>query len=178
MIGNVIPNIRKNSKMILALRILLVAFIIANLVFIWHNSAKVSKESDKTSKKIATDVAPVVVEDYDALPKTQQKRHVNIINSKIRSMAHLIEFVPLGFLIYALAMSVFEIREKKLYQKFLTYAAIAIVLTLLVALGDELHQLSVKGRTFQARDILFDTSGSVLGCILALIPTYVLRKRI
>ena len=178
MIGNVIPNIRKSSKKILLVRILLIALIILNFMFIWNNSAKISKESDKTSKKIATGVATVVVDDYETLPKPQQKKHVNIINSKIRSMAHLVEFVPLGFLFYVLAVCIFDMREKKLYRKFLTYTAIAIVLTLLVAFGDELHQLSVKGRTFQFRDILFDTSGSVLGCILALIPTYVLRKRI
>ena len=178
MIGKLIPNIRKSSKMISAVRILLIALLVFNLVFIWQNSAKVSKESDKTSKKIATGVATVVVDDYEVLPKPEQKKHVDILNSKIRSMAHFIEFMPLGFLFYLLAMSVFDIKEKKFYQKILIYTAIAIILTVFVALGDEIHQLSVKGRTFQARDILFDTSGALLGCIVALVPTFVLRKRI
>ena len=178
MIGNVIPNIRKSSKKILAVRILIIALMILNIVFIWHNSAKISKESNKTSKKIATGVATVIVDDYESLPKPEQKKHVSIINGKIRSIAHFVEFVPLGFLFYLLAMSIFDMREKKLYRKFLMYAIIAILLTLLVALGDEIHQLYVKGRTFQIRDILVDTSGALLGCIVAFIPTYVLRKRI
>ena len=173
MIGNYIPNIRKVSKWIWVARILILILLLLNFSFIWHNSAKISRESDKSSKKIASDIAPIVVDGYEELPTSEQKKHVSNLNGKIRSFAHFAEFVPLGFLLFVLALVLFDFKNRKLYWKPIWCTLFSLVITLVVALCDELHQLSVKGRTFQACDILFDTSGALIGCVLALIPIFI-----
>ena len=110
MINNLIPDIRKNSKRIIAIRIILLILIIANLSFIWINSSKVSAESDKTSKSIARTVAKKVVKDFDNMPKAKQQNYISKFNTKIRSMAHFIQFVPLGILLCLLMTSIFLVR--------------------------------------------------------------------
>jgi len=178
MIKGLIPRIRKNTKLLSALRFITVVLIVVNLVFIWCNSSKVSKESDKTSKKLATSVAEIVVEDYENLSRPQQNKHVARLNIKIRSMGHFMEFVPLGFLLFMLAVTLFDFREKKLLNVFAFCLVFSLCLSALFALSDEIHQLFVKGRTFQAEDILTDTLGAFSGCIVSSIVTFIFKKKI
>lgn len=176
--GKIIPEIRKSTPWVNAARIILVLLIITNVWVIWYNSAKVAADSDKTSKKVATDVAEVVVENYSKLEKKVQKQHVGRINNTIRSLGHFAEFVPLGLLFFFLAESIYSLSGKKRLRRMLFCTVFAVLLSMICATGDEIHQLFVKGRTFQAVDILCDSLGALCGCALAGIITLFLRKRI
>ncbi len=166
--GTMIPTIRKNSKGIMTLRIILLLLIIFNLSFIWVNSAKVSTDSDKTSKSIAQSVAKKVIKDFEALPKSKQDSHVSKLNEKIRSSAHFAEFIPLGLLWWLLFFVIFSPKDKKWYLPLLSFVC-SIVLSMLCALFDEVHQIYVDGRSFELKDIATDTLGALCGnglCIL------------
>lgn len=175
---SIMPQYRKCQKAVLIVRILLIAVIICNLLFIWMHSAKVSTESDKTSKKLATNVAKVVVEDYESLPKTVQQKHVNRLNTKLRSFGHFAEFVPLGILLFLLALTLVETADRNILHVFGFCLLFSVALSALVALGDEVHQIFVKGRTFQLQDILVDTLGSLTGCVAAILSISFFKNKI
>ncbi len=176
--GNLIPAKREVTPWVIAARIVLVLLILANLCFIWLNSAKVATDSDKTSKKVATDVAEIVVDNYAKLEKKVQKAHVTRINDKIRSLGHFAEFVPLGLLFFLLCASLFNLNKHKRLKGLIFCTVFSVLLSALCATGDEIHQIFVKGRTFQAVDILADTLGAFCGCVVAAAVTLVFKKKI
>ena len=177
--NNLIPDIRKNSKRIIAARIILLILIISNLSFIWINSSKVSSESDKTSKSIARTVAKKVVKDFEVMPKPQQQKHISKFNNKIRSLAHFIQFVPLGVLLWLICLTVF-LPKDKWYIVPILCLAISVFISFGVALSDEIHQIFVKGRSFEFKDIMTDTLGSLSGsfiCVIIYIVKYCLMDK-
>ncbi len=171
-------TIKKNTTKVLIARVLLVILIISNLSFIWVNSSKESTDSTKDSKAIAKTVTEKVVKDYDKLPKTEQKKKVSEMNGKIRSVAHFTEFIPLGLLFFLLALVIFEFRKGKLIKLLLTALILSILLSTLSALADEIHQIFVKGRSFEVKDILTDTLGALCGCAIATIPVVGFKNKI
>lgn len=85
---------------------------------------------------------------------------LNINNLKmlsliIRKLAHFTEYLILGLLVVNLI--------KDYYNKYLF---ISIIICIIYATSDELHQLFVPGRSYQLLDILIDTLGSVSGIYL------------
>lgn len=171
-------TIKKNTTKVLIARVLLVILIISNLSFIWVNSSKESTDSTKDSKAIAKTVTEKVVKDYDKLPKPEQKKQVSEMNGKIRSMAHFAEFIPLGLLFFLLALAFFEFRKGELIKLLLTAMLLSILLSALSALADEIHQIFVKGRSFEVKDILTDTFGALCGCAIAAIPVVGFKNKI
>lgn len=171
-------EIRKCTKTVLVIQILLAVALVLNLSFVWYNSSKVSKESDKTSKILAEDIAQKTVRDYNKLPKPAKKRHIDKWNVIVRSLGHFLEFVPLGFIYLLFLISLFVLKGKSFTIIILKYLAMVIFLSMLTALGDEIHQLFVKGRTFQWQDILVDTIGSLCGCLIGFIPISFVKKKI
>ena len=141
--------------------IVFVAFIIANLVFIWINSAKVASNSNKESKKLAETIVKTTTKDYDTLPKTEQQKKVKQANTKIRSLAHFTEFIPLGFFVCLLAFNL--LCSKKRLKLMLTSIILSLITCALFALSDEIHQIFIKGRAFEVKDIFTDTVGSFVG---------------
>jgi len=173
-----LPKIRKCTKKVLIFRIVLILLLVLNYSFIWHNSSKVSKASDKTSKTIARDVAKVVVKDYNKLSPRNQQKHVNKLNGTIRSFGHFIEFVPLGFLLFMLGAVLFDFNKRKLLYVVSICTLFSVILSLVCALSDETHQIFVQGRSFQVSDMAVDTLGALLGCVVAALPVCIFKKRI
>lgn len=80
--------------------------------------------------------------------------NINLLSLIIRKLAHFTEYFILGILIYNLIHS---------YNKKI---CIAIIICVLYAISDEIHQLFVPGRSCQLLDILIDTMGSIVGIYL------------
>lgn len=80
--------------------------------------------------------------------------NINILSLIIRKLAHFTEYFILGILVYNLIHSY----DKKIY--------IGIIICVLYAISDEIHQLFVPGRSCQLLDILIDSMGSIAGTYL------------
>ena len=80
--------------------------------------------------------------------------NINILSLIIRKLAHFTEYFILGILVYNLIHSY----NKKLY--------IGIIICVIYAISDEIHQLFVPGRSCQLLDILIDSMGSIVGIYL------------
>lgn len=157
-------SMKKRTARQSVLAVFLILTIMFNLAFIWLNSAKVSKESAKTSRKISETIVKKTVKNYDSLPKKEQNKHIKNLNTKVRSFAHFAEFIPLGLFLFLLVLCFFVSED---FKKILGFAiAVALALSVLSALGDEIHQIFVKGRAFEFKDIVTDSLGALLGIII------------
>ncbi len=141
-------------------RILLLLILIADMVFIFYNSAQVASVSSNASQSVTQMVAHVIVPNYDKLDETAKLNTVASLEAIVREAAHLLQFVPMGFALYLLLC--ISTLPKNLSR-------IRLLLTLgfgiLYAVSDEVHQLFVPGRSFQFFDIFMDTCGIAFGCI-------------
>jgi len=158
------------------IRALLIILLIADMAFIFSNSAQSSATSSTTSQGVTEIVAPVVVPNYDTLDEAGKKQAVANLDGIVREAAHLLQFVPLGFSLYLL-LSTFESKERlRRYRIPITFG-----FGLMYAVSDEIHQLLSPGRSFQLFDIFMDACGVTVGCIggiiLLLIITTVNKKR-
>lgn len=80
--------------------------------------------------------------------------NVDIISLIIRKIAHFIEYLILGILVYNMMIYY----DRKYY--------LAIMVCLLYAISDEVHQAFVPGRSYQVHDMLIDSFGSLTGIML------------
>jgi len=168
------PDTRCATSGVVAARVLVIILMLANLSFIWFNSSKTAGASTKSSNSVTRSIAPVVIDGYEELSKKEQKEKVIEFDPKIRTAAHMLEYVPLGVLIFLLMTSVFNINPKS--KKNTSLAILSFLLALIFALTDEVHQIFVDGRSFEFKDICMDMSGMVLGFVLVAIPFAVYKK--
>ncbi len=78
----------------------------------------------------------------------------------IRKFAHMLEFTVLSFSLYNSIFVTWELKKAPI---------ISLVLTVIYAVGDEIHQIFVPGRAFQFSDILIDSIGAIIGIVAYLI---------
>ncbi|MGE5472672.1 MAG: VanZ family protein [Ignavibacteriales bacterium] len=76
-------------------------------------------------------------------------------NYFIRKIAHTLEYAVLGMLL-CLALSSTGIKDKKLFLY-------SILICLIYAVTDEIHQAFVPGRAAKVTDVLIDTFGGFIG---------------
>ena len=81
--------------------------------------------------------------------------NLELLSLIIRKQAHYTEYLILGLLLVNLL--------KDYHNKYLL---ISIIICILYATSDEIHQLFVPGRSCQFQDILIDTLGSITGTYL------------
>lgn len=80
--------------------------------------------------------------------------NIEILSFIVRKLAHYTEYTILGILVYNLIYSY----NKKIY--------ISIIICIIYATSDEIHQLFIPGRSCQIKDIMIDTFGSLTGIYL------------
>ena len=158
-------------KRALALRLLLLAALLAAYCFIFGNSATVAKDSIAKSDKVIEVVEPVVkpvIEKVTKKPVTYE-----IMNFFVRKTAHFIEFCVLGALWAGLALAL----PKPTWER----AFLPLFSSLASAVTDEFIQ-SFLDRTSSLKDVVLDFTGAFLGmtavfCAFLLIRALVRRKK-
>lgn len=82
--------------------------------------------------------------------------NINNLSLIIRKLAHLTEYLILGILI----INMFN------KNNFSNRYIISIIICILYAISDEIHQLFIQGRSCQITDVLIDSFGSIIGIYL------------
>lgn len=113
-----------------------------------------------------------IMSSFDATSSSNQSNFIvdiitSIINIKdigllsliIRKLAHFIEYFILGILV----INFITRYDKKII--------IAILLCIIYATSDEIHQIFVPGRSCQIIDIMIDSLGSIMGIYLCKLIT-------
>jgi VanZ family protein len=139
------------------------AFTLFCLWFIFSHSAKTAVESTKQSggfvdffTKLLNDVFGSSLTETDVV-------------GPVRTLAHITEF---GFLAFTSSISIEALFEKKkLYFKIIPPFIVTI------ASIDEIVQIFFEGRAFQFTDILFDTTGGILGILFLYLVLKIMYRK-
>lgn len=89
----------------------------------------------------------------------------NLSNFMVRKASHFLEYFILAILLFNIIKGKFEI--KKVF-------IISIVIVVLYACTDEIHQIFIPGRTARIKDIVIDTVGGSIGLLVG----YFINKKI
>lgn len=92
------------------------------------------------------------------LTKLEEKQIIEKYAYPIRKIAHFTEYFILGLLVISLISEYTIINKKAII--------IGIIICLLYAISDELHQLFTSGRSARVFDVLVDTSGSTSSILI------------
>ncbi len=140
--------------------------------FIFSMSAEDSGKSSQTSEKVVEGVAGTFVPNYEKLPEKEKNEVKNKLSLPIRKLAHFAEFAVLGALILTSVKLSF-------YGKFpLPYYLLAsILLGVIYAAIDELHQGSVPGRAPRFTDVLIDSGGVLCGVLFVALVIYLIQRK-
>ena len=154
---------KKTGKGILVLRILFLALALGCCVYIFINSAENAATSATRSEEITEKLSPVLIENYESLTPKEKTQQKSLLESRLRTSAHGMEFAALGMCSAAFALTFLGAFGRK---KAALLPLFAFVFCVLYALSDETHQLFVPGRAFQAEDLLMDSVGALAGVLI------------
>lgn len=122
---------------------------------IFYLSHQPVDESNKLSQSIA-DATVQLVEEVSPATAIQLDR--NLLNHFARKGAHVLAYLVLGFLVLN-ALICTETQGKKAI-------GVALLICVLYAITDEIHQTFVPGRGGEVSDVLLDALGAAVGVTL------------
>lgn len=136
----------------------IISFIVLILwmIVIFSFSSADANKSTGTSDKVIT----TMIEIKDKITNNEtpnNEKEIIVKNSSfyIRKIAHITEYLILGFLMFNL-----------LKQYSVTKIYYAIGLSILYSCTDEFHQLFISGRSGSIKDVLIDSIGILIGTYL------------
>ena len=136
----------------------IISFIVLILwmIVIFSFSSADANKSTGTSDKVITTMIEIKDKITDQETPISEKEII-VKNSSfyIRKIAHITEYLILGFLMFNL-----------LKQYSVTNIYYAIGLSILYSCTDEFHQLFISGRSGSIRDVLIDSIGILIGTYL------------
>lgn len=145
----------KSKKALWVIRAILLALILASMLFIFLMSAQGGEESGDTSRRVTTLVARILIPNLDDRSPAERYEIIERLHGPIRSLAHMAEFGCLAALVYLFLATW---KGKRLLQ-----GLYSLTFTFLYACTDELHQLlTADGRAAQWSDIAIDMLGALL----------------
>lgn len=141
------------------IRAILIILLIATFVRIFCFSSQDGEESSAVSRKVTTAVTQNVkkIQDMDS---KERELTLNKIEHVIRKIAHFSIYTLVGILMMAL-MSTYDISKNK-------QILVSILVGIIYATSDEIHQYFIPGRSAMVTDVLIDTAGVCLGVLIVL----------
>ncbi|MGI6228010.1 MAG: VanZ family protein [Peptococcales bacterium] len=133
----------------------LVVLWMALIFYLSHKPATESNELSKGITKIIVETVEKVTPDVDI--------EVGRFNHIVRKNAHFFSYLVLGILVTNGLRS----SETKRYIGF------ALLICVLYAISDEIHQIYVPGRSGQIKDVVIDSAGALSG-----IGMYMFKKNL
>ena len=141
--------------------------IVTWMAFIFSMSSQNSEVSSNTSGGTIKIVLSSVPQ-FNEQPEEVQEEVVEELQFITRKSAHFIAYMILGILSILLILEINKINKKPQF---------ALLLCVLYAISDEIHQLFVPGRSGQFRDVLIDSAGSCVGIGIVLLVVKLLDMR-
>lgn len=132
-----------------------IVLILWMIVIFSFSSADANKSTGTSDKVITTMIEIKDKITNNETPNNEKEIIVKNTSFYIRKIAHITEYLILGFLMFNL-----------LNQYSVTNIYYAIGLSILYSCTDEFHQLFISGRSGSIRDILIDSIGILIGTYL------------
>lgn len=125
------------------------------MIFIFYMSGKTGQESSGQSGKISLFITNLLEKVRQDSPQEMQNLQ-DILELVIRKTAHMTEYAIL-FLLSYLATVKISMSQSGFYNR-----SIAVLISLLYACSDEMHQLLVPGRSGKMIDVGIDMAGVLI----------------
>lgn len=140
-----------------ATRYILLILVIICMLIIFMFSRQVAEQSKKASLGVSEKVVTTIYKNQ-GLTQSEIEKKSKSIEKPIRKMAHFSIFTLIGVTAYSFANTYNISRKRKIIYSLLFGIAYACT--------DEIHQLFVKGRSCEFRDICIDSLGVLSGIIV------------
>ena len=149
--------------------VLLVMLVMWQIFSFSHQKAAVSLEQSGGATET---IMGIVSDNFHELPKKDKQTVIDQLQQLTRKSAHLIIYFVLGFLCCNMFYS-FKIRMIK-------SGILALVLSVVYAISDEIHQYFIPGRACAVSDMALDSAASLVGVVVfaatALLILAIIRK--
>lgn len=136
---------------------LTVVIMITIFCFSHQEADKSQQVSDNFTKKVLS-----VSKSFKQLSETKQTEIVKSVQFSVRKAAHFSVFVALGISLFSAMLLTFNKKRLWLY---------ALIICVLYAVSDEIHQIFIVGRACRIGDMFIDTMGALSGILIVLIIT-------
>lgn len=129
---------------------------------IYSFSAQPASVSGKTSKSVTEKIINILPS-TKKLPDAKKQEKIKSMDHLVRKYAHFTMFSILGVVLILTLLVSFS------FKSLLHLWATTLVVCLLYAISDEVHQLFVDGRSCELKDVAIDFLGSFSGSGLIMI---------
>lgn len=143
-------------------RIIIIILLLGTFYIIFSFSSQNGEESGNLSGKIAKFAVK-------QLPIQKTEKSLKRTEAVIRKIAHFSIYTLVGFLLMSF-VSTYAIKENK-------RMIISLIVGILYAISDEIHQSFIPNRSCQLTDVMIDSMGVLLG-ILILLTLFEIHKKI
>lgn len=123
-----------------------------------HQEASTSQATSESFTKKALSVS----KSFNKLPEIKQTEIVENVQFSVRKAAHFSIYVALGISLLSAMLLTFKKRRLWLYS---------LIICVLYAISDEMHQLFISGRSCRVGDMFIDSMGAISGILIVLIIT-------
>lgn len=141
-------------------RIIFTILSILWMLVIFFMSARDADTSTEDSHFVGIAVGNIIYDDFDTWTEEEQLAFADKVDFPIRKCAHATEYAILALFLSGAVLSGSKIKNKSLYLCIL-------VLCILYAMSDELHQYFVPGRACRVMDVCIDSVGAFVGLCIA-----------
>lgn len=138
------------------------------MVLIFALSSENAAESSETSGNLIDRVTSVIYPKFKELSEVEQEKIVSSLQNTVRKSAHFSVYCLMGILSFLTFISYENI-------KFPIRVGISALICFVYALSDEIHQIFIPGRSGEVRDVSIDFSGAVLGIIIMLLFSKIIK---
>ena len=142
------------------IRAVLIIMLLTTFSIIFGFSSQNAEESSSISRKITL----IVTENSKTIKQKtslEKQQILSKIETIIRKIAHFSIYTIVGILLMTL-VSTYKIKNKK-------QICISLIIGIIYATSDEIHQMFTPGRGPQITDVMIDSMGVLLGILLVML---------
>lgn len=151
------------------LRVILIILLIGTFSVIFGFSNQDSEESSGISRKV-TEIITNPIKSLQEKPEYEKEQVLSRIESIVRKIAHFSIYTVVGFLLMLL-FSTYKLEEMNRFSY-------SLIIGVIYASSDEIHQCFTPGRGPQVTDVIIDTMGVLLGILLVMLVIKIYEKLI
>ncbi len=130
-----------------------------------------SNQDSKTSGGISQKVAEFVIKFIPSIQQAERNQREEVIDrieSVIRKIAHFSIYTLVGFLLMSL-MGTYKIKE-------INQIGTSLIIGVIYASTDEIHQAFIPGRGPQITDVILDSLGVLTGIFISMLLIETIRR--
>lgn len=146
------------------LRIILIILLLCTFYMIFSFSSQNGEESSGISRK----VTEFIVEKILRVNGENKVELINKLGGFVRKLAHFSIYAVVGFLLMAL-VSTYSIEKNN-------GIGISLIIGIIYAISDEIHQYFVPGRAAKITDVMIDTMGVIVGILILILTLFMAKK--